>query len=165
MSETKTAATSTADREIVMTRIFDAPRELVFEAFTDPKHLSQWCGPTGFTTTTDKFDMKPGGVWRFVMHGPDGADYQNIVTYIEVVKPERLVYKHGGDADCEPVNFQVTATFEDVGPAGATPRKTKLTWQALFPSPAARNFVVEKYGAIEGGKQTLERLGEYLAKR
>ena len=80
-------------RSIVGTREYDAPRDLVFSAFTDPNHLAQWWGPNGFKTTTLSFDMRPGGVWRFVMHGPDGRDYQNRITYLEVVKPQRLVYK------------------------------------------------------------------------
>src|SRR5262245_61006115 len=79
-------------RAMVGMREFDAPRELVWTAWTDPKHLSQWWGPDGFTTTTSAFDMRPGGVWRFVMHGPDGRDYENRVTFDEIVKPERLVY-------------------------------------------------------------------------
>jgi uncharacterized protein YndB with AHSA1/START domain len=72
---------------IIGTRVFDAPRDLVFEVWTDPKHLSQWWGPNGFTTTTGHFDMRPGGVWRFVMHGPDGRDYQNLITFEEVARP------------------------------------------------------------------------------
>ena len=66
-------------RSIIGTRVFDAPRELVFSAFTDPKHLAEWWGPNGFTTTTHAFDLRPGGKWRFVMHGPDGRDYQNLI--------------------------------------------------------------------------------------
>src|SRR5215471_614497 len=140
---TKTA--STADREIVITRVFDAPRELVWEAWTDPKHVPQWWGPRGFTTTTNKMDVKPGGTWRFVMHGPDGRDYQNKITYLEVKKPERLVYKHGdaenGAAEgLEPVNFEVTVTFEAQGD------RTRLTMRSVFPSAKAREFVVKTYG-------------------
>src|SRR5579884_4127269 len=86
-------------RIIVGMREFDAPRALVFSAWTDPKHLAQWWGPNGFTTTTSSFDMRPGGVWRFVMHGPDGRDYQNRITFEEIVPPERLVYRHGGGDD------------------------------------------------------------------
>ena len=74
-------AQDTAARELVITRVIDAPRELVYEAWTDPKHLAQWWGPTGFSTTTRNFDFRPGGVWRFVMHGPDGRDYQNRITW------------------------------------------------------------------------------------
>jgi uncharacterized protein YndB with AHSA1/START domain len=144
-------------RTIVTTRVFDAPRELVFEAWTNPKHLVQWWGPNGFTTTIRAIDVRPGGVWRFVMHGPDGVDYENRIVYNEIVKPERLVYSHGGGDDVEPVQFHVTVTFEDQG------GKTKLIMRALFPSAAERDRVAEKYGAIEGAKQTLERLTEHLA--
>jgi uncharacterized protein YndB with AHSA1/START domain len=158
MSEANQPATLVGDREIVAVRIFDAPRELVFEMFTDAKHIGHWWGPKGFTTTTFSMDVKPGGVWRFVMHGPDGRDYENKVTYLEVVKPQRLVYKHGGDKEVEPVNFQVTATFEDLD------GKTKLTWRMIFPSANARNYVVKEYGAVDGLTQTLARLGEQFAK-
>ena len=141
-------------RAIVTTRVFNAPRELVFAAWTDPKHLAQWWGPNGFTTTTSAFDMRPGGVWRFVMHGPDGRDYQNRITFDEILRPERLVYRHGDDA--EPAQFHVTVTFEDVG------GKTMLTMRAVFPTAAARDLVVKEYGAAEGAQQTLARLADYV---
>src|SRR3954464_6742963 len=89
-------------REIGITRVFDAPRELVFKMWTDPKHVAQWWGPQGFMTTTYKMDVKAGGVWRFAMHGPDGRDYENQITYVEVVEPERIAYRHGGGKDVEP---------------------------------------------------------------
>jgi len=114
-------------------------------------------GPTGFTTTTYEMDVKPGGVWRFVMHGPDGTDYKNKIIFIEVVKPERIVYRHAGEADSEPVRFHVTVTFAAQG------AKTQLTMKSIFETAEERNRVVEKYGAIEGGKQTLGRLAEHLA--
>ena len=82
----------TAGREIVITRLIAAPPELVFDAWTDPKQIGRWWGPNGFTTTTHSMDVRPGGVWRFVMHGPDGRDYQNKIVYREVKRPERLVY-------------------------------------------------------------------------
>ena len=132
-----------------------SPRE-VFAAFEQPERLAQWWGPNGFTTTTHAFDMRPGGAWRFVMHGPDGTDYENRITYDEIVKPERLVYRHGGVADGEPVQFHVTVTFEDLG------GKTRLTMRAVFPSAERRNLVAEKYGAVEGAQQTLERLAQHL---
>ena len=84
-------ASSTADREIVLTRVFDATREIVFDAFTDPKHVGHWWGPTGFTNAILETDVRPGGVWRFVMHAPDGTDYPNKIVYSEIVRPERLV--------------------------------------------------------------------------
>ena len=102
-------------------------------------------------------DVRPGGVWRFVMHGPDGTDYQNRITYREVAKPERLVYAHGGGDDVEPVSFEVTVTFADRG------GKTEVTVRMLFPTAEARNETAEKYGAVEGLTQTLERLGDEAA--
>ena len=143
---------------LIGTRVFDAPRELVFAAFTDPKHLAQWWGPDGFTTTTHSFDFRPGGAWRFVMHGPDGRDYQNRVTYDEIVPPERLVYHHGGGEDVEPVEFTQTLTFEDIGDG-----KTRLVWHGRFPSAEARARVIKDYGADKGLAQTMARLAGYVA--
>jgi uncharacterized protein YndB with AHSA1/START domain len=148
---------NSGDHEIVITRVLEAPRELVWQAWTDPRRVPQWWGPRGFTTTTQVMEVKPGGVWRFVMHGPDGRDYQNKITYLDVVRPELLVYKHGGEEDLEPVQFQTTVTFEDLG------GQTKVTLQMVFPSAEERDRVVKEYGAIEGGHQTLARLGEHLA--
>jgi uncharacterized protein YndB with AHSA1/START domain len=148
-------APDSSDREIVATRLFDAPRALVFKVWTDPAHIARWWGPTGFTTTTSAMDVRPAGVWRYCMHGPDGVDYQNKITYLEVMEPERIVYQHAGDQDREPVEFQVTVTFEEHD------GKTKLTMRMVFPSAAKRALVVEKYGAVEGLHQTLDRLGKY----
>ena len=153
MSETTTAA----DRELVVTRVFDAPRELVFEAFTDPEHIPHWWGPHGFTTTIYEIDVRPGGVWRFIMHGPDGTDYHNKVVFVEVVKPERLVYDHGPEGESDIKEFHVTVTFDEEG------GKTRLTLRMVAESTAERDRMVE-FGAVEGGEQTLERLAEYLAK-
>jgi uncharacterized protein YndB with AHSA1/START domain len=148
-------------RAIVGTREYDAPRALVFSAFTDPKHLAQWWGPNGFTTTTLSFDMRPGGVWRFVMHGPDGRDYQNRITYEEIVPPERIVYRHdggdGGGDDVEPVQFRQTITFEDLG------GRTRIVWRGDFPSAAERDRVIKDYGADKGLTETMTRLAEYVA--
>ena len=146
-----------AARELVVTRVIDAPRELVFEAWTDPNHLAQWWGPNEFSTTTHSFDFRPGGIWRFVMHGPDGRDYQNRITWDEIARPERLTYHHGGDEDVEPVEFRTVVTFEAVG------GKTRLTLRAEFPNAEERDRVVRDYGADEGAKQTVGRLAEYVA--
>jgi uncharacterized protein YndB with AHSA1/START domain len=141
---------------MIGTRVIDAPRELVFAAWTDPEHLSQWWGPDGFTTTTSAFDMRPGGVWRFVMHGPDGRDYENRITFDEIVEPERIVYHHGGGDDVEPVLFTTTVTFEDLG------GKTRLTMRGVFPSAEERDRVIKDYGADKGLAQTMARLAQYL---
>ncbi|HEV8575252.1 MAG TPA: SRPBCC family protein [Dehalococcoidia bacterium] len=150
-------ATLTSDREITVTRVLDAPCELVFEAWTDPEQVVQWWGPFGFTTTIHEMDVRPGGVWRFIMHGPDGTDYNNHAVFEEVVKPERLVYRHGGGEGSDIKDFHVTVTFdEDDG-------KTRLTLRLVAESPAERDRMIE-FGALEGGNQTLDRLAEYLAK-
>jgi uncharacterized protein YndB with AHSA1/START domain len=130
----------------------------VFEVWTNPNHTAQWWGPNGFTNTIHEMDVRPGGVWRFIMHGPDGVDYPNKIVYKEVVKPERLVYSHGGDTENDPGQFQVTVTFDNQG------NKSELTMRSLFVSKEERDKVVREYGAIEGGNQTLTRLEEYLAK-
>jgi uncharacterized protein YndB with AHSA1/START domain len=115
-------------------------------------------GPRGFTTTIEKMDVRPGGVWNHVMHGPDGANYPNKSVFKEVVPPERIVYSHGGGREGGPgASFVATWTFDAV-----EGDKTKLTMQMLFPSAADRDFVVREFGAIEGGKETLARLAEYL---
>jgi len=154
------AATSSVDlgfdpKVMVGTRLVNAPRELVWSVWTDPKHLSQWWGPDGFRTTTSAFDFKPGGVWRFVMHGPDGRDYENRVTFDEIVKPERIAYHHGGGDDVEPVQFRTIVTFDDLG------GKTRVTLRGTFPSAEERARVIREYGADKGLAQTLARLGEY----
>jgi uncharacterized protein YndB with AHSA1/START domain len=143
-------------RELVITRLFDAPRELVFEVWTDALHIGHWWGPRGFTTTTHEMDVRPGGVWLQTMHGPDGTDYPNRILYEEVSPPERLVYKHDAGEDNDPLQFHVTVTFEDRG------GQTSLTMRTRFATAEARNQVVKEFGAIEGAKQTLARLGEYL---
>jgi uncharacterized protein YndB with AHSA1/START domain len=147
-----------SDREIVLTRDFDASRELVWRAMTDPQHVVKWWGPRGFTTTTKIIDVRPGGVWEHTMHGPDGVNYPNKSVFKEVVPPERIVYAHGGHREGGPgASFVATWTFEAL--AG---NRTKLTMQMIFPSAAARDLVVKEFGAVEGGKQTLERLAEHL---
>ena len=159
MSASRTPVEDTSDREIVITRVFDAPRNLVWEAWTDPQQVVKWWGPQGFTTTIHEMDVRPGGVWGHTMRGPDGKEYPNKSVFIEVVKPERIVYSHGGGSKGEPgVQFQATWTFEAEGD------KTRLTLRSVFPSAAARDLVIKTYNAVEGAKQTLGRLAEQLGK-
>jgi uncharacterized protein YndB with AHSA1/START domain len=150
-------STATADREVVITRLFDAPRDTVFSVWTDPAQVGIWWGPTGFTTTTHEMDVRPGGFWRYTMHGPDGRDWPNWIAYSEVARPERLVYAHGGSR--EEAEFHVTVTFDEED------GKTRLTMRSLFPTAEARDFVVREHKAVEGGNQTLDRLAEYLRAR
>jgi uncharacterized protein YndB with AHSA1/START domain len=151
-----TSDANTAEREIVIERTVNAPRELVWRAWTEADQIAAWWGPNGFTTTIHEMDVAVGGVWRFMMHGPDGTDYPNKVVYREIVKPERLVYDHTDDRDPPSQQFQTTVTFAAHG------RKTKVTLRALFASAEARAASV-KFGAIEGGAQTLARLDQHVA--
>jgi uncharacterized protein YndB with AHSA1/START domain len=143
---------------IAGTRVLDAPRELVWKVWTDPKHLAQWWGPDGFRTTTSAYECKPGGIWRFVMHGPDGRDYENRIIFEVVEPPKRLVYRHGGEDDVEPVQFRTTVIFEDLG------GRTRLSMRGVFPSAAERDRVIKEYGADKGMIQTLGRLSDYVSK-
>jgi uncharacterized protein YndB with AHSA1/START domain len=140
---------------IVITRTVDAPRELVWKVWTDAKHIALWWGPNGFTNTIHSMDVKPGGEWRYIMHGPDGTNYPNRIVYREVVKPERLVYDHSGDEVGDIHTFRATITFAE------REAKTQIRMASVFPSVAARDAVL-KFGAVEGGEQTLDRLAAYL---
>ncbi len=144
-------AADTSDREIITTRVFDAPRELVFKAFMEPEHLARWWGPKGFTNTFHEFDPRAGGVsWRFIMHGPDGKDYKNESVFVEIVKPERIVFDH--------VNwpqFRMTIRLEDLS------GKTRFSFHMVFQSTADCDKV--KGFAVEGNEQNFDRLEAELA--
>ena len=156
-SANETTADRPSDHEVVFRRSINAPRDVVWAMWSDEQHINRWWGPDGFTTTTSSFEFKPGGQWRFVMHGPDGRDYQNRVTYIEIVQPEKLVYRHDGGEDVEPVQFTQMLTFEDVS------SKTRLTWRGTFPSAEERARVIKEYGADKGLVQCLARLAQFVA--
>jgi uncharacterized protein YndB with AHSA1/START domain len=145
------ARTAVSDTELVITRELDAPRELVWSAWTDPVHVARWWGPRGFTNTVEQMDVRPGGRWRFVMHGPDGTGYRNESVYVEVVKPERIVMDHVSGP-----RFRMTATFEARG------ERTVLTWRMTFASAADLARVVKEHHADEGLRENAEKLGEYL---
>lgn len=144
-----------SQREIVISRVFDAPRELVFQAWTESKHVAQWWGPRGFSNTLSEMEVRPGGVWQFVMHGPDGAEYKNQIAYLEIVKPERLVYAHSGDEAVGPGQFHVTVSFAELG------NQTRLTMRMEFDSVEERERA-EAFGAARSGIQTLDRLEGFL---
>ena len=145
----------TADREIVISRVIDAPRELVFAAFTEVRHLSRWWGPDGFTTTTRSFEFREGGEWVFVLHGPDGTDYPEWIRWTGIVPPERIALLHG-EYRGDPNAFQSVLTF---APDGAA---TRIEMRTVFPTKELRDEAVEKYHAIEGGQQTLSHLAAYV---
>lgn len=147
-----------APNEIVMARVFHAPRALVWRAWTEPEHVARWWGPRGFRTETKQMDFRVGGVWQHVMIGPGGARYPNKSVFKDIVPQERIVYSHGGGREDGPgATFVATWTFEAVD---AT--HTRLTGRLAFPDAATRDFVAKEFGAVEGGQQTLERLSEYL---
>lgn len=147
---------ATRNREIVISRVIAAPRELVWDAFTDPEQVVQWWGPRGFTTTTREMRVAPGGIWRFVMHGPDGVDYENRIEFTDIVKPERLAYCHAGEGEADDVQFSTVVTFE------AHPTGTEVTLRMEFASADGRARVIDKYDAVEGGLQHIARLVRHV---
>ena len=149
---------STSDREILISRTFQVPPELVWEAFTNPKHVEKWWGPKGFTTTTEVMDVRTGGEWKHVMKGPDGTLYPNHSVYTAVEKPRLIAYKHAGRREGGPgVAFEAFVTFEPEGEG------TRVTLRQVFSSGEARDKVIREFGAVEGGKSHLESLSEFLA--
>ncbi|MFO1434911.1 MAG: SRPBCC family protein [Gammaproteobacteria bacterium] len=151
-----TVLTRPSDRALQLTRSFDAPRGLVWSAWTDPAQLARWFGPDGFSITTHEHSIKPGGVWRFTMHGPDGRDYKNRVNFLEVNAPEKLVYKHAGEEEDDAVKFQTTVIFSET--AGVT----TLTMRMEFATAADLEFVIKNYGAEEGAMQNVARLAAHV---
>lgn len=149
-----------AGRELTVTRVIDAPRERVFEAVADPEQVAKWWGPRGFSTTTDKREFKPGGTWKHVMIGPDGAKYPNSAKFVEIVRPEKIVYVNGGakEGTEDAVSMRSTWTFKDLGNG-----KTEVTIHNLFQTKEMRDTAANVYKAVEGGRQTLTRLAEHLA--
>ncbi|MBD3886084.1 SRPBCC domain-containing protein [Phormidium tenue FACHB-886] len=164
MSQQNHSATNQSDREIVITRVFNTRRELVFKAWTEPEHIAQWWGPKGFTTRVDEMDVKPGGHWRYVMIGPDGTEYPSKGTFHEIVPPERIVTSDEFGEGIEQVvkvdlpqgKIVITALFEDLD------GKTKLTIQMLHESVEDRRKH-EAMGAIAGWNSSLDCLDEHLA--
>jgi len=139
------------DREIVNVRVFNEPREVLFNAWADPAQLAQWWGPKGFTNTFHEFDFKPGGTWKFTMHSPDGQDFLNTCVFEKIEKPDRLVIQH-----LLPMHkFQLTATFENMG------TKTKLTFHQLFETVEECERI-KKY-VIEANEQNLDRLEKVVS--
>jgi uncharacterized protein YndB with AHSA1/START domain/GNAT superfamily N-acetyltransferase len=136
---------STLDREFVTSRVIDAPRERVFKAFSDPARLARWWGPEGFTNTFEKFDLRPGGTWRFVMHGPDGTRYPNESVFVDVVPPQRIVLDHTSGH-----HFRMTITFAAHG------EQTVVGWRQVFDTAAERERIAKI--VLEANEQNLDRL-------
>ena len=145
------STSATAGQEIVSTRLFAAPRERVFRAFSEPEQLAQWWGPKGFTNTIQEFDLRPGGHWRLVMQAPNGARFLNESDFLEVVRPERVAFEH-----LEPVHrFVMAMTFDEE--AGGT----RLTWRMRFESAAEHERV--KGPVAAANEENFDRLEALLA--
>lgn len=148
--------TKNKSKDIKIMRVYDAPVEAVWDAWTDPDQVAQWWGPRGFTLTTHSKDLRPGGHWTYTMHGPDGTDYPNSTLYHEVEKYKKLVYDHGANDD-RPALFRVTARFAEIG------GKTTLDMTMTLPTPEAADET-RKFIKAAGGNSTWDRLAEYLEK-
>src|SRR5262249_20664168 len=152
----KTMPVKSKSNELRIIRVYDAPLSTVWDAWTDPEQASQWWGPRGFTLTTHSKDLKPGGHWKYTMHGPDGVDYPNTTKYLEVEKYSKLVYDHGGSDDREPL-FRVTVLFSE------SKGKTHMDMCMTLPTPEAADQTRE-FVKKAGGEATWDRLAEYLEK-
>ncbi len=140
------------DRELLITRVLNAPIDLVWEAWTKPEHIAKWWGPNGFTNTITTMDMKPGGEWNLVMHGPDGTDYDNQSIFKEIVLHKKIVYQH-----VSAPYFTSTIEFDAQG------EQTHLKWYMVFESKEEFIQVVKTFKADEGLKQNIEKLNQFLA--
>jgi uncharacterized protein YndB with AHSA1/START domain len=146
------AKSNTKDRELLLTRTLNAPVDLVWEAWTNPEHIANWWGPDGFTNTINHMDMRPGGEWSLVMHGPDGTNYKNLSIFREIVLHKKIVYEHVS----HPL-FVATVLFEAQG------NKTVISWHMLFNSAEEFIQTVKTFKADEGLKQNLAKLDLYLS--
>jgi len=141
-------------RSLTISRLFNAPIELVWKAWTEPEHIKNWWGPNGFTNTIFKMDVKPGGEWDLIMHGPDGTDYKNKSVFKEIVKHKKIVYEHVSGP-----KFLATIEFESQND------KTFLKWHMLFETAEEFIRTVKTFKADEGLKQNIEKLQAYLEKQ
>jgi uncharacterized protein YndB with AHSA1/START domain len=158
MGTSKTKATAPADKpEITMERHINASRKAVYDAWGDPVAFAAWMGPNGFTITMKSMDFRVGGVCRYVMHAPNGMDFDNRLLYRELKSPSRIAYTHDADVDDDPEKFQVTVdlTEQDGG--------TLIRITAVFPSLESREEHL-KIGAIELGKQSWDKLADWVEK-
>lgn len=141
------------ERELVLRREVPFARERVWKAMTEPEHQNRWWGPDGFRNENVTMDFRVGGAWTFEMVGPEGTRYPNHAVFKEITPPSRLVFDHG---DGQRIWFETCITLQE------TDGGTLITLRQLFPSRESRDEVIEKYGAIEGGKQHLAKLEAYL---
>jgi uncharacterized protein YndB with AHSA1/START domain len=144
-------------KDIRIQRVYDAPLQAVWDAWTDPAQVAQWWGPRGFSITTHSKDLRNGGHWNYTMHGPDGTDWPNKTTYLEVVPLAKLVYDHGAN-DEQPALFRVTVLFAEVD--GKTQMDMTMSLDSVEQAMQTRQFIKQA-----GGNATWDRLAEYLGER
>lgn len=146
------------DREIVLSRVIDAPRSTVYAAWTDPDQIQMWFGPEGMAIQTKEIDLNPGGVWRFDMVAADGTRYSNRMVFLRMEAPALIEVEHGSDQDNDPGQFRMLVTFDEQSDG-----KTVLTLRQMHPSKERREWAIG-FGAVEYGGQTLEKLARHVAK-
>ena len=146
------------DREIVLARVIDAPRSIVYAAWTDPEQIQQWFGPEGMAIETKEIDLRPGGVWRFDMVASNGVRYSNRMVFLRLEAPARIEVEHGSDQEDDPGKFRMLVTFDEQSDG-----KTVLTLRQMHPSRERREAGIG-FGAVEYGGQTLEKLARHVAK-
>jgi len=144
------------DREIVLSRVIDARRDIVFSAWTDPKHLPNWFGPAGFKIETKEIDIRVGGLWRFDMIAPHGQRFNNRMIFRRIERPTLIEIDHGTDSDDDPARFRTTITFDEQADG-----KTVITLRQLHPTKAQRDATIG-FGAVEYGYQTLDKLARHV---
>jgi uncharacterized protein YndB with AHSA1/START domain len=146
-----TTANSTADREIIISRLLNAPITKVWDVWTTPDHIKNWWGPNGFTNTITMMELHEGGHWNLVMHGPDGTDYDNESIFTQVEKHKKIAYHHLSGHE-----FLATITFEERG------NETYMHWQMLFPTSEELTRIMGLYDISVGLKENVDRLEVYL---
>ena len=144
------------DREIALARVIDAPRDIVFSAWTDPNHLPNWFGPAGFKVETKQIDISVGGLWRFDMIAPEGQCWPSRMQFLRIERPTLIEFDHGSDIDDDPARFRTTVTFEEQSDG-----KTVITLRQLHPTKAQRDAGIG-FGAVEYGYQTLDKLARHV---
>jgi uncharacterized protein YndB with AHSA1/START domain len=146
------------DREIVLSRVIDAPRRTVYAAWTDPHQIQAWFGPEGMVVETKEIDLNPGGVWRFDMVAADGTRYTNRMVFLRMEAPALIEVEHGSDQENDPGKFRMLVTFDEQSDG-----KTVLTLRQMHPSKERREWAIG-FGAVEYGGQTLEKLARHVAR-
>ncbi|MFC0183107.1 Uncharacterized conserved protein YndB, AHSA1/START domain [Pseudarcicella hirudinis] len=143
----------TADRELRITRLLNAPVDLVWEVWTQPEDIAQWWGPNGFTNTIHTMELRAGGEWRLSMHGPDGKNYPNRSEFLEIAPFQKIVFQHYNPG------YLATISFE------SQEEQTLLNWTMLFDTPEMFHTVVKVFKADEGLQQNVEKLEQYLKQK